>query len=304
MTKADQLLAHLDELISERPYDARNERFREIIQSTGGMATPNKLALLNGAARTLETGEAFVEVGTYKGTSIIGASSGIAEKPFYTIDDFSLFSGPRQECLENLAAHAGPNVHLVEGDVWTILANPPWQGPVGVYFFDGGHEFQDQWNAFVAIEPLLADDALIIVDDTRFTQVRAANRAYTAGRREFTRLLAFRSAYNGEPMWWNGIEVYHFLRRPPRDDSTTLGAPRRRRQPLFRVLKLAYGRPFHMWMSLVARWYKRAGLSGVRKGWYPDHADPNLRRYWNGKTMTLTQRWDGSRWTKVADDAD
>jgi predicted O-methyltransferase YrrM len=299
MKKDERLLAQLDAVLSERPYDSRNERFRDIIQSTGGMATPNKLALLNGAARTLESGEVFVEAGTYKGTSIIGASDGIAESPYYTIDNFSLFAGPREECLRNLAEHAGPNVHLVDGDVWEVLANPSWDEPVGVYFYDAGHEFRDQWNAFAAIERLLADDALIIIDDTRFVQVRAAGRAYTLGRREYTRLLAFRSAYEGEPIWWNGIEVYHFVRRNPPDGSIKYDARHTRRRWLFLLLQFAFGRPFKIWLSVAARLYRLVGRSSLRKGWYPDQTDPNLRRYWNGKALTLTERWDGGQWKRV-----
>jgi len=299
MKKDERLLALLGGLLSEGLYDSRNERFWEIIQSTRGMATPNKLALLNGAARTLESGEAFVEVGTYKGTSILGASSGIAESPFYTIDNFSLFAGPREECLQNLKEYAGPNVHLIDGDAWEVLASPSWHEPVGVYFYDAGHEFRDQWNAFAGIERLLADDALIIIDDTRFFQARAANRAYTLGRREFRRLRSFRSGYEGEPIWWNGVEVYHFVRRNPRDRSIKYDAHRTRRRWLFLLLQFAFGRPFEIAISMAARLYRIAGISSVRKGWYPDHTDPNLRRYWDGRALTLTERWDGSQWKTV-----
>ena len=35
-----------------------------------------------------------------------------------------------------------------------------------------------------------------------------ANRMFTKWRREFTLVLRYTSPYNGEPRWWDGIEVY------------------------------------------------------------------------------------------------
>ena len=95
---------------------------------------------------------------------------------------------------------------------WSVLEHPPFSAPVGVYFYDGGHNFDDQYRALELGEPLLADEALVIIDDTAFDRVAAANRAYTARLPQFERVLRLESPFNGEPRWWNGIEVYVFRR--------------------------------------------------------------------------------------------
>lgn len=189
-----------------------DRRFKDVLERTRGMATENKLALLNLAARCLEPDELYLEIGAYRGTSIIGASLGAHDRRFVTIDNFSEFGGIREECLANLDEWGCGNVTLLSADAWAVLADPPFHRPVGVYFYDGRHRFVDQWAAFEKAERLLADEALVIVDDTGFRQVAAANRTYVRHRPQYERIAAFTSPWVEEPRWWNGLELYAFRR--------------------------------------------------------------------------------------------
>jgi predicted cupin superfamily sugar epimerase/predicted O-methyltransferase YrrM len=197
----------------------RDRRFLPVIETTRGLVTENTLAMLNLAAQQLEDGEVYLEVGAWAGCSIIGASLGVDHR-FVTIDNFSEFDGTAEECRRNLEHFDAHHVELLDGDVWEVLASTTLPGPVGVYFYDGGHTFDDQYRALKTIEPLLADEALVVIDDTRWSQVAAANRLFVQRRPQFRRVLAFTSPWNQEPRWWNGIEVYTYRRalgpgRPP-----------------------------------------------------------------------------------------
>jgi len=55
---------------SEHP---RDRRFAPILAEVGGLARENNLALLNLAASLLDAGESYVEVGSFKGLSLIAA---------------------------------------------------------------------------------------------------------------------------------------------------------------------------------------------------------------------------------------
>ena len=125
---------------------------------------------------------------------------------------------------------------MYEGDVWQVLADPPFPRPVGVYFYDGGHSFDDQYRASARVEPLLADQALIIVDDTAWDWVTAADARFVRGRAEYERLLRFESPENGEPRWWNGMEVYAFRRDSRR--PMTVGRLLRRERRHLRVRRI------------------------------------------------------------------
>jgi len=201
----------------------RDRRFLPVLENVRGLVTENKIAMLNLAAQHLEGDEIYLEVGAWAGCSIIGASLGVDHR-FVTIDNFSEFEGTAEECRRNLERFDAHQVELLDGDAFELLASITLPGPVGVYFYDGRHTFDDQYRSWKTIEPFLADEALVVVDDTRWSQVSRANRLFIERRPQFRRVLAFTSPWNQEPRWWNGIEVYTYRRalgpgRPPRTTS-------------------------------------------------------------------------------------
>ena len=198
-----------DPQLADHPID---RRFGDVIREMGGMATENKLALLNLAGRYLCSDEVYLEIGAFRGTSIIAASLHNPGQRFVTVDNFSQFGGAYAECRENLSRYGCDNVELIDAHAWEVLSNPPFRDRVGVYFYDGRHRFRDQWGALARVEALLADEALVIIDDTSWRQVRAANRLYTKGHPDFEQVASFASPRNEEPRWWNGVEVFAFRR--------------------------------------------------------------------------------------------
>jgi predicted O-methyltransferase YrrM len=230
-----------DPAVAERPL---SDRFDEILTVTQGMATANKLALLNAAAGALDDDERYVEVGTYRGTSVIGAALGHPSKRFVAVDNFSEFGGPIEACRQNLARFTTGNVELINDDAWTVLATPRLAN-IGVFFYDGRHTFGDQWRAFEAVEPHLAPRALVIVDDTHHRQVAAACRLYTSNDARYELLVEYDSPYNGEPRWWNGVQVYWF------DRDAGAKAPTR---PVRRLAaELWWGLGYESWRALRRR---------------------------------------------------
>jgi predicted O-methyltransferase YrrM len=218
----------------------RDRRFSTLAEDTGGMTSENKIALLNLAASCLEPGEIYLEVGAFRGTSIIGAALGNEDKTFVTIDDFSQFGGTYEACLANIERMLPPGqVRVINANCWDALQQDPADGrPVGVYFYDGGHDFDDQWQGLERAEHLLAERALVIVDDTGWPRVTAANRAYTALRRDYRLVRRFTSPTNRDPRWWNGIEVFAF-RRTARSAPTPRRAAYHATKTSFQMLHMA-----------------------------------------------------------------
>ncbi|MGZ4542748.1 MAG: hypothetical protein ACXVXI_06430, partial [Mycobacteriaceae bacterium] len=54
-------------------------------------------------------GEVYLEAGAWRGTSICAAALDNVTGRFVTVDDFSAFGGPKDECLEN--EDLGPAEH-------------------------------------------------------------------------------------------------------------------------------------------------------------------------------------------------
>src|SRR5262244_1414614 len=69
----------------------RDRTLREVLDAIPGMATENKLVLLNRAVARLGPGEVYVEIGCWQGLSLAGAVFRLASAPAFACDDFSEF---------------------------------------------------------------------------------------------------------------------------------------------------------------------------------------------------------------------
>jgi predicted O-methyltransferase YrrM len=216
---------------SEHP---RDRRFAPILADVGGLARENNLALLNLAASLLGTGESYVEIGSFKGLSLIAAMLGNAGD-FVGIDDFSLGEGSRPRLEANLGRYGFAGYTILEGDAFRLLRQGALgERRVGVYYYDAAHDYRSQVRGLRLIEPYLAEEALLIVDDTDWPQVARAMRDYIAGQPRVEPLLTLEGKDRGQPWWWEGVEVLRWRPEaagPPHRSVSGAARPRGRREP-------------------------------------------------------------------------
>jgi predicted O-methyltransferase YrrM len=207
----DRFLRELPELFDDFPDSElpRDARFADILEAVPGLAKPNNLALLNLAARCLAPGECFVEAGTYRGTSLIAAMLDNEDREFVALDDWSLGEGGREQLEANLARFGlAGRATLIEGDAHASLRAGVLAGcRVGVYYYDNGHEYEQQLDGLRLIEPHLASPALLLVDDADWSAVGGAVADYLAGAARARELLRLEGVYHDRPWWWEGVAV-------------------------------------------------------------------------------------------------
>jgi protein O-GlcNAc transferase len=191
-----------------------------ILDEVPGMATENKLKLLNCAVAALDDSEVYVEVGCYKGASIVGAAVGNPRAHIVACDNFSQFDGAAEALRRTLDARTAPGqVSFHDLDFRAFFAAAPWRpAPIGAYFYDGGHSFRDQFDGVALAIPHLADDALVIIDDTNKREARSANLLVSSAMPRFELVLDLRTPRNHSPTWWNGVQVFRY-RRTAGDDA-------------------------------------------------------------------------------------
>ncbi len=187
-----------------------------VLDEIPGMATENKLRLLNCAVASLDPGEVYVEVGCYKGASLVGAATSNPDARIFACDNFSQFDGAADALRRTLDAHTSPGqVTFLDLDFREFLAAAPWSpARIGAYFYDGGHSFADQYDGVALAVPHLADDAVVIIDDTNKRAARSANNLVSRALAHFDLILDLRTPRNHSPTWWNGIQVYRYRRSP------------------------------------------------------------------------------------------
>lgn len=216
----DRFVAELPGLWDDFPHSAhpKDRRFDDVIAGVPNLAEENVLALLNLAASLLGPRESYVEVGTYFGASLIGAMRGNEGRDFVAIDMFSfgatetkgrkLPAGSREGLEENLRHFGVEGAAILEGDAFEVIeGGQVGDRKVGVYYFDGPHDYDSQVRGLQAIEPWLADEALLVVDDHDWEQVTRATRDYLAQQPKARMLFEIGGEPKGQPQWWEGMAV-------------------------------------------------------------------------------------------------
>ncbi|MGH7779752.1 MAG: class I SAM-dependent methyltransferase [Candidatus Binataceae bacterium] len=197
-----------------------------VLSRVQGMATENKLKLLNLAVAALGEGEVYVEVGCYKGASLVGAAAGNPDARIYACDNFSQFDGATEALaavLEQFTRQGQVEFHNL--DFREFMTRAPWRpAKIGAYFYDGGHSFEDQYDGLRFALPHLADDALVVIDDTNKRAARSANALIARQVPGFELILNLRTPKNHHPTWWNGIQIYRYRARGPLDSAALAGA--------------------------------------------------------------------------------
>ncbi|HVA79676.1 MAG TPA: class I SAM-dependent methyltransferase [Candidatus Binataceae bacterium] len=188
-----------------------------VLEHVPGMATENKLKLLNLAAAALEDGEVYVEVGCYKGASLVGAAIGNPDARIFACDNFSQFDGAADALAAVLAQFTAPGqVEFHDLDFHEFMRRAPWRpAKIGAYFYDGGHSFEDQYEGMRLVLPHLANDALIVIDDTNKRAARSADALVARQTPGLELLLNLRTPKNHHPTWWNGIQLWRYRARAP-----------------------------------------------------------------------------------------
>ena len=187
----------------------RDPRFAAVLAEVEGLAQPNNLALLNLAASLLEPGESYVEVGTFRGTSLIATLLGNETQDVVAIDDFSLYEGSREALDENLRRAGLAGVpSILEGDVFEIVPGGVLgERRVGVWYYDAAHDYESQVQGLRIAEPYLVPGALLIIDDTDWQKVARALDDYLAVQPRARRILKVDGEDYGAPQWWSGMQV-------------------------------------------------------------------------------------------------
>jgi predicted O-methyltransferase YrrM len=200
--------------------DPLDPRWARIADDVAGFTGPNELAVLQAAAAAMPHDEAYLEVGTFKGRSICAAVQDNSGKDFYAMENFLEFGmqgvEARDELMSNLSGHAAEaNVALLEGDCFRLMADRALvKKPVGVYFYDGEHTLLSHYLALAVVEPLLADEALVLVDDASWPVVQRAHRLFLARHREWSVVATWDAPGPDDPRWSNGLHALVFRRAP------------------------------------------------------------------------------------------
>jgi hypothetical protein len=184
-------------------------------------------------------GECYVEVGTYRGLTLLSVASANPTVTCYGIDNFSHHDqeGINEKLIRDRAARAGiRNATLIKSDFEDALSElSGYVGPkyVGCYMVDGPHDYRSQLVCLTLARKWLAPSAVIFVDDSNYEHVRQANKDFLLAFPEFKLLFeAYGPAHpdNLDPgthkkvreEYWNGLNI---MVHDPRNELDAIYPP-------------------------------------------------------------------------------
>ncbi len=185
-----RFLAHLPTLYEKWEKEGvspKSGRFQNILNQVPGMTTASIMQLLNFAVECMAQEEVYCEIGCFQGATLIGALLDHPHRMAYAVDNFSEYN-PWQDneskLLENIE-----RFNLDEQicfcyqdfeDFFLNLREMTLEDKIGVYFYDGAHDYRSHLMGLLLVRPFLAEKALIITVNSNWQAVQQANRDFIA----------------------------------------------------------------------------------------------------------------------------
>lgn len=163
-------------------------------------------AAINYAVSVMDDGCQYLNLGVWHGFSLFAGSLGNPSKVCFGIDNESeggvVLALPLPTETENTIYW---NVDYREFFKWNLFSRFGTRCSIGVYFLDADHGYKSQLEALELVLPFLAQDCLILVDDTNSPAPRAATEEFLRQHPEFKLMHDARTCANCHPTWWNGV---------------------------------------------------------------------------------------------------
>jgi hypothetical protein len=166
----------------------------------------------------------YVEVGVYRGLTLLTTALHAPAMPCFGIDNFSLLDpeGINLNIVRSRMAQLDArNAQLInEGfeEAFSHIDDYLCGRRIAVYFVDGAHDYRSQLMGLILALPFLHEHAVILVDDANFQFVRQSTRDFLIGFPEFKLIfdayspahpanLAEAERKHWEDGWLNGINI-------------------------------------------------------------------------------------------------
>jgi predicted O-linked N-acetylglucosamine transferase (SPINDLY family) len=192
----------------------KSNRFQKVLDQVQSLTTANVMQVLNLAVECMEAEEVYCEIGCFQGASLIGALLEHPDTMAYAVDNFSEFDpwgNSFEKLLENLSSFQLEDqvyfCHQDFEDFFENLREMRTEDKIGVYFYDGAHDYRSHLMALLLVRPFLAEKALIITVNSNWQAVQQATCDFMAVTLncKLSPYLSVREL--SEHLGWKGLQV-------------------------------------------------------------------------------------------------
>jgi len=171
------------------------------------MSTFANGVIINKFVNDMPEDQAYVNVGVWQGFSFLAGLINNNNKKCIGIDNFSEFGGPRTEFLRRFNVLKS-EIHSFYDMDYKFFFKKKCHDPIGVYFYDGAHDYNNQMTGLKIAEPFFAENAIILIDDTNWSEPYNATLDFINERKDLYEIIFdVKTAFPGHPTFWNGLMI-------------------------------------------------------------------------------------------------
>jgi hypothetical protein len=208
----------MQENIAKRLLDETNDFEGAVpVVTVEGMSSPKVCNFLNRLVAEMPADERYLEIGTWKGLTLLSAAFRNVDKVCIACDKFRFWgrwTGPgwraRRSFYSNLRRYRDRCAYIDfrHTTCERLFDQKMVQAPIGVYFFDGDHSRDGTRFGIEAAGDVLSHRSVILVDDWNIPAVRAGTLEGLSAAG--LRILWQRSLDGDSPKeaWWCGLGVF------------------------------------------------------------------------------------------------
>ncbi|OLP17142.1 hypothetical protein BST81_17480 [Leptolyngbya sp. 'hensonii'] len=192
----------------------RDDRFAQMLAQVESSLSASTLQLLNVAVTCLEAEEVYCEVGSAQGASLIAALLDHPDTLALAVDDFSdgdPFGTNAIQLMHHLETAAlTEQVLFFQQDFAAFfydLAQEEFPPKIGLYFYDGAHDYRSQLMSWLLVRPFLADRALLISPHSNWEAVQQASLDFIATYPACKVWLNLFTDHPHHPSFGNGLQI-------------------------------------------------------------------------------------------------
>jgi hypothetical protein len=159
----------------------------------------------------------YLEIGTWKGSTMCSALYENKVKSAITVDNFSQFDGALEILKATVRTHLKPLNHThINADSFSFVPKEFDIADIDVYFYDGAHGTKDQYDAVAHYIDCLSKVFILVVDDWNGKEAKDGTRGAIKDLNLKTHLyisLPDESILGAAPHadranYWNGFGVF------------------------------------------------------------------------------------------------
>ena len=145
----------------------------------------------------------YLEIGVWSGSTAISAMYNNHHKVnHWFIDNWSEFGGPKDLFISNFTRLVGISPNILNVDCFSINPVESKICDVDVYFYDGGHEEEDQYKAITQFCDSMKDSFILIIDDWNWRD--RVEQGTLRGIKHCN--LHIEKHWTTD--WWNGVGIF------------------------------------------------------------------------------------------------